>query len=242
MKIIKSAGLGLFLIGILIFTFSIFIGGYQVSGEQFASFYESRGFKSELFKTGMEQNVVDKAFGSSFAASSAIISSLNAANDQHKAAQEWDQVIWDKPHSLAFSILKPAGTGFIVENKGLFFFLTFGLAMIGGLMYILPNVILLGGPGIKNNHTYQQNSTSRGWIAYLTFGWLIVFYILLYFFPDYIISWVYPVDPFSVALSGNLASQWFLYGTMYTSVMLVMGVKMYVKYRHNMYQIVRTTS
>ena len=43
-------------------------------------------------------------------------------------------------------------------------------------------------------------------------------------------------------LSGNPASQWILYGTMYTTVMLVMGVRMYVKYRHNVYQMVRTTS
>ncbi len=242
MKTIKYAGLALFLIGLLTFTFSIFIGSYQVSGEQFASYYEARGFKSELFKTQMEEKVIGKEFSSSFAASSAIVGSLAAANDQHKQNQEWDQVIWDKPHNLAFSLLKPAGTGLIVDNKGLFFFLTFGLAIIGGLMYILPNVILLGGPGIKNNHIYQTSSTGRGWVAYVTFGWLVGFYILLYFFPDYIISWVYPVDPLSQVLSGNMASQWFLYGTMYTSVMLVMGAKMYIKYRHNRYQMVRTTS
>ena len=97
-------------------------------------------------------------------------------------------------------------------------------------------------PASKTIISTKRTPRTGGWIAYVTFGWLIIFYILLYFFPDLIISWVYPVDPLSVALSGNLASQWFLYGTMYTSVMLVMGIKMYVKYRHNRYQLIRTTS
>ncbi len=242
MKNIKYAGLGIFLVGIIIFTFSIFVGSYKVSTSAFEDYYASRGFNSELFVENMKSNVLDREFGSSFAISSAIVSSLEAANDQHKANQEWDKVIWDKPHDLSFSLVKPGGSGPIADNKGLFFFLTFGLAIIGGLMYILPNVILLGGPGIKHNQIYQNAAENRGWIAYLTFGWLVSFYILLYFYPDLIVSWIYPVDPLSQLLSGNAASQWFLYGTMYTTVMLVMGTRMYVKYRHNKYQLVRTTS
>lgn len=242
MKTIKNAGLAIFLIGIVIFTFSIFFGSYNVSTAQFEEYYASRGFKSERFVANMKSNVLDKDFNSSFAISKAIVSSLESANGQHKANEEWDKVIWDKPHDLSFSLVKPGGSGPIAENKGMFFFLTFGFAIIGGLMYILPNVILLGAPGIKHNQIYQNAAENRGWIAYITFTWLVGFYILLYFFPDLIVSWIYPVDPLSQLLSGNLASQWFLYGTMYTTVMLVMGVRMYIKYRHNKYQLVRTTS
>ncbi len=242
MKTIKLAGLGIFLTGIVIFSFSIFLGSYQVTSEAFDAYASSRGFKSELFSANMRSQVLDKSFGSSFAISGAIVSSLEEANAQHQANQEWDKVIWDKPHDMAFALIKPGGSGPVAENKGLFFFLTFGLAIIGGLMFILPNVVLMGGPGIKNNHIYQENSTGRGWVAYVVFAWLVAFYILLYFFPDLIVSWVYPVDPLSSFLSGNLASQWFLYGTMYTSVMIVMGIRMYIKYRHNRYQMVRTTS
>ena len=242
MKIIKSTGLGLFIIGILVFTFSAFLGSYNVSPQQFNSYMESRGFKSAWFAKYMSQDVVAKEFSSSFEISKAIISSLNAANTKHKEAEQWDRVIWDSPHALAFSIIKPAGIGPVAENKGLFLFLTFGLAIIGGLMYIIPDVILLGGPGIKNNHIYLSNSTNRGWIAYVVFAWLVAFYILLYFYPDFIVSWIYPLDGLSMALSGNPASQWFLYGTMYTTVMIVMGIRMYIKYRHNKYQMVRTSS
>nr|WP_304503985.1 hypothetical protein [Algibacter lectus] len=109
-------------------------------------------------------------------------------------------------------------------------------------MYIVPDVILLGKPGIKNNGVFLNAATNRGWIGWFAFIFLVTFYILLYFFPDYIVNWVYLVDPISKSISGNPASQWFLYGFLYCTVMSVMAVRMYIKYRHNKYQILRTTS
>jgi polyferredoxin len=41
---------------------------------------------------------------------------------------------------------------------------------------------------------------------------------------------------------GQNASQWFVYGTLYTLVILALGVKFMYKYRHNRYQLVRTVS
>ena len=58
---------------------------FRVTEEQFANFYESRAFKSELFRSQMEQNVVGKEFGSSFAASAAVISSLNCGERSTQA-------------------------------------------------------------------------------------------------------------------------------------------------------------
>jgi polyferredoxin len=43
-------------------------------------------------------------------------------------------------------------------------------------------------------------------------------------------------------MNGGKASQWFLYGFLYTIAVLVMGVRMLIKYRHNKYQQVRTAS
>jgi len=71
---------------------------------------------------------------------------------------------------------------------------------------------------------------------------LILFYLVLYFRPSYMINWIYLVDPVSESLSGNPASQWFLYGFLYCVIMTMMAVRMYIKYRHNNYQILRTTS
>jgi polyferredoxin len=43
-------------------------------------------------------------------------------------------------------------------------------------------------------------------------------------------------------ISGNPASQWFVYGTLYTLAILSFGVKFILKYRHNKYEIIRTCS
>lgn len=242
MKTIKSIGLAVLILGIAIFTVSPIIGTYELDQASFDQYAASKGLKSDLFREGMKQNVIGKSF-SAVGFANAIASTLESANDVHKSKEEWDKVFWDDPHKqVALTLMKPVGKGPIAENKALFFFLTFGLAIIGGLMFILPDFILLGAPGIKNNHIYQNPVTNRGWVAYIVFAWLVSFYILLYFFPSYIVSWIYPVDPLSMLIGGSAASQWFLYGTMYTTVMLVMGIRMYVKYRHNVYQMVRTTS
>ncbi|MEZ4689786.1 MAG: hypothetical protein R3A12_06240 [Ignavibacteria bacterium] len=49
-------------------------------------------------------------------------------------------------------------------------------------------------------------------------------------------------DSLSYTLNGNPANQWFLYGTLYTVAVLVMGVRMIIHNRHNKYQIIRTIS
>src|SRR5690606_18794594 len=57
-----------------------------------------------------------------------------------------------------------------------------------------------------------------------------------------IAGWILMADPISQALNGGEASQWFLYGLLYTLVILVMGVRMLARYMHNRYQVVRTFS
>jgi len=81
-----------------------------------------------------------------------------------------------------------------------------------------------------------------GWIGFFVGFYLIGFYILLYWMPEYITNWTTIVDPVSHLLSGNDASQWFLYGLMYTVIVIVMGIRMMSKYQHNKYQRVRTGS
>ncbi len=49
-------------------------------------------------------------------------------------------------------------------------------------------------------------------------------------------------DPLSNFLSGNPASQWFVYGTLYTIAIFAFGIKFIWKYRHNRYEKLRTIS
>ncbi len=242
MKTIKNIGLVIFLVGLGIFTALPLLGTFSFSQLDFEQLILDNNIKSELFVSSIEQDVVSKQFAGMQALSPLVADALEKANSMHRKNKEYKKVIYTKPQDMAAMIGKKAGAGFIVENKGIMWFLTFGLGILGALLYILPNVVLLGQKGIKNNGIYLENATNRGWIAWMVFVFLVSFYLILYFRPQYAVNWTYLVDPISMRLSGNMAGHWFVYGFMYCVVMTVMAVRMYVKYRHNMYQMVRTTS
>lgn len=242
MKTLQHIGLGIFLTGLAFFVSLLFVGSYKLTPAQFEEVIQSKGIQSEVFLSEFNNQIVGKSFSNSHAFSAALIAALDKANTTHKKEREWSKVIWSKPNSFAYDIIKSTEAGVVAKNKALFWWLTFGLGILGALLFILPNVVLLGPPGIKNNGIWHSKATNRGWIGWMTFLFLVGFYILLYFYPNYIVNWVYLVDPISLKLSGNLASQWFLYGFLYCVVMTVMAVRMYIKYRNNKYQTLRTTS
>lgn len=242
MKTIKNIGLVIFLIGLGIFTSLLFVGKFNLSETVLEQLIRDKKIKSELFIQDLRSNVVNTDFNGISGLSSKIVSALESANTTHKKNREWKKVIYSKPHDLAAEIGKKSGNGFISNNKGLMWFLTFGLGILGALLFILPNVVLLSKKGIKNDGIYHESATNRGWIAWLVFIFLIGFYVVLYFYPEYAVNWTYLVDPISESLSGNPAGHWFVYGFMYCVVMIVMAIRMYIKYRHNVYQMVRTTS
>ena len=201
MKAIKTSGLIIFLLGLAFFTSLLFVGEYKVSQQTFETIIKNKNIKSEWFKSGIQTKVVDKEYYSSFALSKEITSIIETSKEIYRNKKEWDYVIGDQPHNVSYEFLKNSGKGFVLENKGLLFFLTFGLGIIGALLFILPNVILLGKPGIKNDGIYHSSATNRGWIGILTGFYLVGFYLLLYFYPDFVVNWTYILDPISKSLS-----------------------------------------
>jgi polyferredoxin len=140
---------------------------------------------------------------------------------------------------ILFAIISLAGVG--QDKIVLFLILSFGLPVIGGVLYIwaLSNSL----PGIKNDGVWFKSLTSRGLLGWMLGIMLTGFYIVLYWFPELLENWIRLTDPISYALSGKAANQWFLYGFFYTLAVLVMGLRMiFYKYRHNRYQQIRTLS
>jgi polyferredoxin len=141
---------------------------------------------------------------------------------------------------LKYSLAKASSLSPVKDNPVLFIFLTIGLCIIGALLYILPKLQL--PPGIKNNGIFFNVMKNVQWLGILTGTWLIAFYIILYFYPEYITNGVTLVDPVSMWLKNQEAGRFFLYGFLYTLCILVMGVRMMINYRHSKYQLLRTAS
>ena len=120
--------------------------------------------------------------------------------------------------------------------------LIFSLLLIGTLLYLLPRYWLEGTPGIKHNGTYDNSTKRQRWIGCLTAVVLILFYVVLYFFPAYIMPWVVWMDPLSEWLKAKPAGRFFLYGLLYTIAVGLMGLRMFIKYRHSTYHKIRTSS
>lgn len=108
-------------------------------------------------------------------------------------------------------------------------------------------------PGIKNDGLTQNNVTAKGWIGWGIAVFLTGFYCVLYWGGQTIFGIEVGggqlldrpaaiLDPLSMALAGTPANKWFLYGFLYTVLVLSFGVRMFWKYRHNRYQLIRTTS
>ncbi|MGC1242478.1 MAG: 4Fe-4S binding protein [Chryseosolibacter sp.] len=141
---------------------------------------------------------------------------------------------------LKYMLTKTAAASPVKNNPILFLFLTYGLCVIGAMLYILPKAG--EEKGIKNNRVFFNPMKNRGWLGILTGTWLIIFYILLYFYAEYMTNWVLMVDPVSHSINGHEAGKFFLYGFIYTLCILVMGVRFIIHYRHSKYQVLRTIS
>jgi Pyruvate/2-oxoacid:ferredoxin oxidoreductase delta subunit len=235
MKTIQKIGLVIFVFGLLLFTLLPFFGTYQLEKET----VEVNVKEIHLEKMSeVLSPMYGKEYPSNFAFISDFKSYFNAYNEALKANQEWDKVIWD---NYAFALTKASATGPVSENPFLFLGITVLIGVFGALLYILP-LYRAQPEGIKNDGIFFSSMKSKGLLGMITGAWLILFYIVLYWFPEYITNLVLMVDPISMALSGNPASQWFLYGFIYTLAIIVMGIRMFRKYRGNAYQTIRTTS
>ena len=315
MNMIQKIGIGFFLVAMVVFTLMLGWSTHTLTTESIYS--DTEYHQSALESAAVEMNILGKEYGSNISFLSDYSEVLKIAQKNQEetmtasglpdGVSEWDFKIGNwKVSDYTFQAVKNSASGWVPEHPLLFLLLTFGLGILGGILYMIP--MFLSVPGIKHNGIYH-NSLTRGldlptrklllslsiigllvygvfymnmdlvWpaisvviiglIIYLVLyrdgsteqtpqrsaspsrtGWIglgaglyfIAFYILLYWKAEYLTNWIEMVDPVSRALSGNPASQWFLYGLMYTVIVLVMGIRMIAKYRHNRYQIFRTIS
>lgn len=309
MKAIQNTGLLIVIFAILTFIGMLGIGGNQMTLENLPG--KTVAHKAAIEAAANETGILNQKL-SSINFISALKKTIKVAQKAQESASipsdvdQWEVKIgnWEIANYVESTVAATA-QGPVQKNPWLFLFLTFGLGIIGGLLFIIPK--FMENPGIKHNGIYHNPSTrglkgnirngilmftiaavliygflregnlfwpivttiiagiisyfvffrqdskdhnpqrsaspiNTGWLGLITGFILIGFYILLYWKSEYITNWVSMVDPISEMLNGGKASRWFLYGLMYTVIMLVMGIRMLSKYQHNRYQRVRTLS
>jgi len=134
------------------------------------------------------------------------------------------------------------------SNKGAW--LTFSLVtLFAGIVIYARGLYGNKLEGIKNDGVWFKGISSRGLWGWIVGVILTGFYVILYFYAHLLgansegnTGIIALFDPLSRALSGNPASEWFVYGTLYTVGIIAFGIKFIWKYRHNRYEQIRTIS
>ena len=208
MKVIQSLGVLLFLVGLAFFTVMPFLGDYTLTEDQVL------GNTKDIHQKKMAEilsPMYSETYSSNFSFLSAYNENFNEYNEALKAESKWDEVIWD---DYSLPLAQSSLSSPVRDNPWLFLGLSIGLAVLGGLMYNLPKY--QGEPsGIKNNGIFHSSMKNRGWMGKITGAYLILFYIILYWFPAYIVNQVWMVTPLSMILSGNPANPRFTQSTLF---------------------------
>lgn len=151
---------------------------------------------------------------------------------------------------LGLFILLLAFLNVSFPNKAIWLGVSITAILVGTVIYSRATY-LTKPEGISNHGIYHKSLTNQGSLAWIVGIFLTAFYVVLYWFPAYLglgesgqanAGIVGFFDPLSYFLNGSAASQWFVYGTLYTISILGLGYKFILKYRHNKYQLVRTIS
>ncbi len=149
--------------------------------------------------------------------------------------------------ALGLLVTIPAG---VLPNGATWMATCILLMSIGAVIYMRRSY-LTRPAGIRNDGVWHSSISARGAVAWVLALVLTGFYILLYFFPAQLglgldgapnRGIIALFDSLSRSLSGYAASQWFVYGALYTFAILAMGFKFILKHRQSRYQIIRTCS
>ncbi|MFM1878551.1 MAG: hypothetical protein RLZZ241_1417 [Bacteroidota bacterium] len=149
--------------------------------------------------------------------------------------------------TLGYLLLVAFGIG--VPKSGVELTLALTLLFLG-IVWYAQAVFSQRTSGSANHGIWFNSLSNRGIIGWIIGVWITGFYIILYFYPQYLglqtgrpnTGLIALFDPLSTALNGNPASQWFVYGTLYTLAILAFGIRFIWKYRSNRYQVLRTCS
>ena len=140
---------------------------------------------------------------------------------------------------LGLAIILTGQFGLFPANFSGIFLAGFGAFVVGSLWFILHRFRNSDSANLQH-FTWFQELTTRKIAAWLLGFALTGFYVVLYWFPQYLNFLIRQLDPLSNFLRQRPADNWFLYGAFYTLAVLIMGIRALLKYRSNRYHRIRT--
>ena len=164
MKLIQNLGLALFIIALLIFIGMLGLGKQTLTQESIPG--DNEYHKAAIAKAAESAGILNKdmnniQFVSAF--KKVLSEAQKSQNETAKAGLpegigEWDFKLGNwKMAEYTSAAVKSSATGPVQQNPWLYFLLTFGLACLGGLLFIIPK--FLEHPGIKHNGIYHDSLT-----------------------------------------------------------------------------------
>ena len=234
MKILQRLGMVMVLGGLILLIACLNVSQYKLTTESLEATVADSSQQAAL-ETALEK-MSGKVYRSKFSFSKDYQSAVGKLNDQLE--EDKADPIGD---DYTTQLIKNSTIGPVASHTGLLLGLILGLFCFGSILYSLSKY--LGKPaGIKNNYVMFKPLSNVKWNAIAIGLGLMGFYIVLYWFPYLLSDWVLLADPISYKLNGGVADSDFVYGLLYTVIVLLMGFKMLLKYRHSTYQMLRTAS
>ena len=234
MKGLQRLGMMMVLAGLLLLIACLNTNHYILSGKSLEATV-SDSSKLAALEPALEK-MMGKVYLSKFSFSKDFQAAVEKVNDQLEEDKE-DPIGDD----YTLPLLENSTVGVVASHTSLLLSLILGLFCIGSILYSLSKY-LPQPAGIKNNFVMSKPLYNVKWIAILLGLGLMTFYVVLYWFPYLLSDWVLLASPISYRLNGGPADSDFVYGLLYTVIVLLMGFKMILKYRHSTYQMLRTTS
>ena len=163
MNILNKIGLILFVLALGIFTLSLGLDGYTFKLENLEA--KSNIHQEVIAEVAQEKDIVGKRFSNNFDFVSSLKETFKEAQKRQEDRAENGipegveeqnfKISKEDIKSYTFKMVKSSGDGLVSNNQLLFFLLTIGLAIVGGLIYIIPTFLKI--PGIKNDHIYHRS-------------------------------------------------------------------------------------
>src|SRR5688572_26125527 len=156
---LKHTGLAVFLTGLAVFISILFLSDYRVDETAI-----QKAIAKDVHREAISKEL-DPVKGKFYQSKSELIGVLKTSIDNANATLNKDATIYEYDKGMyVMNLTKYSSIGILANHISLFFVLSILLAVIGGLLYILPD-IKLKQAGIRNEHIFSSGLTSKGLLA-----------------------------------------------------------------------------